>query len=802
METLLKDIRYGVRTLMKQPGFLLVAIVTLALGIAANTAIFTVVDAVLLRPLPYPEPERLVMAWENHQALGGPEREWLSPAGFDDWRTQNTVFEHLSAVGGWGPTLSREDESQQLVGAVVSHDTLSLLGVPLLLGRGFTESEDQPGAERVVVLSHSLWQRYFNSNPDITGTTVSLSGEQYTVIGVMPAGFKLPIIPNSELWSTLRPTLNPGCQRGCYVLRVLGRLKHGVTVAGAQSEMVTIAGRLAEQFPETNQNVSATIVSLHEQTVGPLRPAMLMLLVAVGFVLLIACANVANLMLARGVTRRKELAIRAALGAGRRRVIRQLLTEASLLAVAGGALGVLLAFWLVQWLVAIGPQGTPRLDEISIDTRVLGFTIGTTLLTGIIFGLVPALQLSKLDLSHSLKETARTSQSGGGRLRNALVVAEIALALILLIGGGLLMKSFLFLQRVDPGFNPTQVLTLGFILNRNSYPERPQMVSFYSQLLERVETLPGVQSAGLVSTLPLSGSNTDTSFAIEGRPAPPPNQEPVAWYSSVSHDYFRTMDIRPIKGRLFSENDNEKAPRVVVIAEALARRYWPDEDPIGKRIGSAPDNWREIVGVVSDVKHFGLDVSARPSMYLPASQSPSRGMTLVVKATGKPSGLIGVVRSEVRSLDSNLALTNIKPMDQIVTESIAQPRFILLLLGVFAGLALMLAAVGIYGVISYAVTQRTQEFGVRMALGARAFDVLSLVLKRGMALALLGVALGLAGSFALTRLMTQLLFGVTPTDALTFGAVSVFLLVVALIACYVPARRATKVDPLVALRYE
>ena len=802
MENLIKDVRYGVRTLLRQPGFTLVAIVTLALGIAANTAIFTVVDAVLLRPLPYPEPERLVMAWENHQALGGPEQEWLSPTGFDDWRTQNNVFEHLSAVGGWGPTLSRQEESQQLVGAVVSHDTFSLLGVPPLLGRAFTESEDQPGAERVVVLSHSLWQRYFNSNPDIAGTTVSLSGQNYTVIGVMPAGFKLPIIPNSELWSTLRPTLNPGCQRGCYVLRVMGRLKPGVTVAGAQAEMVTIAGRLAEQFPETNQNVSATIVSLHEQTVASLRPAVLLLLVAVGFVLLIACANVANLMLARGVTRRKELAIRAALGAGRGRVIRQLLTETSLLAVAGGALGVLLAFWLVQWLVAIGPQGTPRLDEISIDTRVLGFTIGTTLLTGIIFGLVPALQLSKLDLSQSLKETARTSQSGGGRLRNALVVAEIALALILLIGGGLLMKSFLLLQRVDPGFNPTQVLTLGFILNRNSYPERPQMVSFYSQLLERIETLPGVQSAGLVSTLPLSGNNSDTSFMIEGRPAPPPNQEPVAWYSSVTHDYFRTMGIRPIKGRLFTESDNEKAPRVVVIAEALARRYWPDEDPIGKRIGPAPDNWSEIVGVVSDVKHFGLDVSARPSMYLPASQSPSRGMTLVVKTNGEPSGLIGAVRSEFRSLDHNLALNNIKPMDQIVSESIAQPRFILLLLGVFAGLALMLAAVGIYGVISYAVTQRTQEFGVRMALGARAFDVLSLVLKRGMVLALLGVALGLAGAFALTRLMTQLLFGVTPTDALTFGAVSVFLLVVALVACYVPARRATKVDPLVALRYE
>ncbi len=802
MENFFKDIRFGIRTLLKQPGFTLVAIVTLALGIAANTAIFSVVDAVLLRPLPYPEPQQLVMAWENHQALGGPEQEWLSPAGFDDWRSQNTVFEHLSAVGGWGPTLSLPDESQQLIGAVVSHDAFSLLGVQPVIGRSFMAEEDQPGAERVVVLSHSLWQRLFGSTTDISGKTVSLNSEKYTVIGVMPAGFKLPIISNSELWSPLGPTLNPSCQRGCYVLRVMGRMQPEVTLAGAQAEMIAIAGRLAEQFPDTNRNVSATIVSLHEQTVGPMRPAMLTLLVAVGLVLLIACANVANLMLARGVTRRKELAIRSALGAGRGRVIRQLLTETSLLAVAGGALGVLLAFWMVQWLVGIGPQGTPRLDEIAIDTRVLGFTIGTTLLTGIIFGLVPALQISKLDLSHSLKETARTSQSGGGRLRSALVVAEIALALVLLIGAELLMKSFVLLQRVDPGFNPNQVQTFGLILNRNNYPERPQLVSFYGQLLERVGTLPGVQSAGLVSTLPLGGNNTDTSFMIEGRPEPPENRQPVAWYSSVTSDYFRTMGIRLIDGRVFTRNDDEKSARVVVITEALARRYWPDENPLGKRIGNGPDNWREIVGVVADVKHFGLDVNARPSMYLPAAQSPSRGMTLVVRTTGEPSSLIGPIRSEIRSIDSTLALANVKSMDQIVSESIAQPRFILLLLGVFASLALTLAAVGIYGVISYAVTQRTQEFGIRMALGARTVDVLRLVIKNGMVLALLGVALGLAGSFALTRLMAGLLFGVTATDAMTFGAVPLFLLIVALVACYVPARRATKVDPLVALKYE
>ncbi len=799
---ILKDIRYALRTLLKQPGFTLIAIVTLALGIAANTAIFSVVNAVLLRPLPYPEPEQLVMTWENHQALGGPEQEWLSPAGFDDWRTQNNVFSHLSAVVGWGPTLTWQDESEQLVGAVVSHDMFSLLGVSPYIGRGFMPEEDQPGAERVVVLSHSLWQRLFGSNTDTSSKTVLLSGEQYTVVGVMPAGFKLPIIPNSELWSTVRPTLNPSCQRGCYVLRVMGRLKPGVSLAAAQADMSAIAARQAEQFPDTHQNVGATLVSLHEQIVGPLRPAMLMLLVAVGFVLLIACANVANLMLARGVSRRKELGIRSALGAGRSRIIRQLLTESFVFALIGGLLGVLLAFWMVQALVAISPEGTPRLDEIWIDSGVLAFTFVTSVLTGLIFGLVPAVQISKPDLNESLKEAGRTSHVGGGKFRSALVVSEVALALVLLIGAGLLLKSFVLLQRVDPGFTASQVQTFGFILNRNHYPERQHLVSFYSQLLERLSALPGVQSAGMVSTLPLSGSNTDTSFSIEGRPEQPENRQPVAWYSSVTHDYLRTMGIRLIAGRWFTVNDNEQSPRVVVITETLARRYWPDENPLGRRIGSGPDNWREIIGIVADVKHFGLDVDARPSMYFPAPQVPARGMTLVVRTTGESASVSGLVRSEIRSINPNLAVTNVRSMEQIVSESIAQPRFLMLLIGIFSGLALTLAAIGIYGVISYGVSQRTQEFGIRMALGARNFDVLKLVIKNGMFLALLGVALGLAASFAVTHLMTRLLFGVTPTDALTFSAVSLFLLVVALLACYVPARRATKVDPLVALRYE
>jgi putative ABC transport system permease protein len=575
-----------------------------------------------------------------------------------------------------------------------------------------------------------------------------------------------------------------------------------VSLAAASADLNTVAHRLETEYPETNTRVGATVVPLHEQLVGNMRRPLLVLLGAVGFVLLIACANVANLMLARSRTRQREIAIRAAMGASRGRVIRQMLTESGLLVTIGGALGLLLALWLLRVFTSLAPAGAPRFDEIGIDATVLGFTLGAAILTGLIFGLLPALGVSRPDLNSSLKEGKGTPDGHrSGRLGGALVVAEMALALMLLIGGGLLMKSFLLLQRVDPGFNPDQVLTLRLFPNRVRYPQAQQLRGFYVPLLDRLKTLPGAQSVAAISNLPLAGNNTDSSFLIEGQPEPPDGQGPVAWYSSISPNYFSTMEMRLLKGRAFTDQDDDKSPKVVIISETMARRYWPNQEPLGKRIGE-PDNWREIVGVVNDVKHFGLDADTPPSMYLPMRQVPVRGMTLVVRTVGAPLGVAPPLRSDIWAADRNLAIAQVRTMNELVSSSITQQRFIVLLLGCFAVLALVLAAVGIYGVMSYSVTQRTHEIGIRLALGARNTNVLALVLRSGMMLAVIGAAMGVAGALALTRLMSTLLFGVTPKDASTFVGLSLGLLAVALVACYLPARRATKVDPLVALRYE
>ncbi len=806
MQTLWQDLRYGARMLLKKPGFTLIAVITLSLGIGANTAIFSVMNSVLLRPLSYPDSERLMTLWEDHTRRDGPAREWTSPPGFQDWREQNSVFTHVAALTNWGPTLTEAGEPEMLVGANVSADAFAVLGVHPLFGRAFKPEEDKTGAEKVAIISYNLWQRRFNGDPAIAGKSIRLSGESYTVAGVMPAGLQFPFINNADIWRTLQPTLNPGCQRGCYTQRVIARLKPEATPERARAELTAIAGRIEQQFPESNKNVGATVVPLHELIVGDVRQAMLVLLLAVGFVLLIACANVANLLLVKAAAREREIAIRAALGASRWRIVRQMLGESLLLALLGGALGVLPAFWLVDLLKHAAPDGMPRLDEIGIDGRVLLFSLGVSALTGLLCGLMPALQASRSDLNQALREAGAGDKgsASGGRVRSALVVAEIAISLTLLIGAGLLLRSFVLLQRVDPGFSPAQVLTARIGLPQNAYPERRQVANFYARLRERLKALPGVQAVSFGSSVPMMGNDTDTDFMIEGRPAPPPDGQPVAWFSVVGPDYFRTMNIRLHEGRVFAEQDGENAPRVVVISETMARRYWPNENPAGKRIGfgGQPADWREIVGVVSDVRHFGLISDARPTMYFSAQQVPRAFTTLLLRVQGDPLQHVAALRKEVQALDKNLAISNVRALDEVVAATVAVPRLVMLLFAGFAAVALLLAGLGIYGVMAYSVAQRRREIGIRMALGAQARDVMALVVRQGMALALIGLLIGLAGAAALTRLMASLLYGVSTTDAATFVVVTLLLAIVVWIACYIPARRATKVDPMIALRSE
>jgi len=798
METLWQDIKYGARMLAKSPGFALVAVLTLALGIGANTAIFSVVHAALLRPLPYPEPERLVMVWANMEQRGGPAQEWTNPADLHDWRTQNKVFEEMAALGGGVSTWSGDGEPEQLNATSVTFPMFRTLGVAPALGRDFTEQDDQPNGPRVVILTHGLWQRRFGSDPGIIGRALTLDGQPNTVIGMLPKGFRSPVIPTTEIFVPLQQAPEG---RGNAFLRVIARMKPGVTLEQADAAMKVIAARLEQHYPDTNEKTSATVTPLSEFFAGPARPALLVLLAAVGLVLLIACANVANLLMARATARQREIAIRVALGAGRGRLLRQLLTESLLVSLAGGALGLLLASWGLSFLVAGLPAEGQSFFDVRMDRVVLAFTFAVAALTPLLFGALPALQAARPKLHDSLKEGGRNTGGSSSRLRSALVATEVALSLVLLVGAGLLMRSFTALVRVDTGFKAANLLRADLVLPNARYPERPQIAQTYAQMAERLRGLGGVVSAAATSSAPLSGVDTDTGFRVEGRPEPKVGERVVAWYRAVTPDYFQTMGIPLQRGRIFDARDSGTAPRVVLANESFVRKYFPGEDPIGKRIG-APERWREIIGIVGNVRNFGLDREEPPAVYLPHAQVPLPFMTLVVRTTGDPLALAGGVKGVVQEIDPHLAVANLSSMEQVVATSLADRRWTMALLGAFASLAMLLAAIGLYGVMAYSVAQRTQEIGIRMALGAQRGDVLRLVLGNGMRLWLLGIAVGVAAALIATRWMGSLLYGVGAMDPVTFVTAPLLLAGVAVLATVIPARRAMRTDPMVALRYE
>jgi putative ABC transport system permease protein len=804
---LLHDLRYAARTQLKNPAFTIVAVIALALGIGANTAIFSVVNTVLLRPLPYKNPDRLMMVWEEASKHGYP-RDTPTAANFVDWRDQNQVFEGMAAMLEASFNLTGTGDPERLEGNRVSAALFPLLGVEPQIGRVFTAAEDQPGSQRVVLLSYGLWQRRFGGDPGIVGKSLTLNGDSYTAVGVMPARFHFPTI-NDQVWVPIAFSPEEAGNRNVHYLRVLARLKPGVTMSQAQTEMSTIATRLQQQYPQTNTDVGAVVTSLQEQLVGDIRPALLILLGAVALVLLIACANVANLLLARAAVRQKEIAVRVALGARRWRLIRQFLTESVLLSTLGGIVGLAIAYGGLFLLKAFIPENISQAREISIDFKVLGFTLLVSLATGVIFGLAPAIQAVRFNQIETLKEGGRDAATGGSgkRLRSLLVTAEVAISLVLLIGAGLLLNSFLRLRNVDPGFRIDNLLTMKIVLPEPKYEEAARRSQFYTDLVQRVEGLAGVRSAAVTTSLPLYSQGKSTSIGIEGRPAPPPGQEPIIVTRVISPEYFDTMGIPLLQGRQFTEQDTATSPNVVVISETMARRYWPNEDPIGKRIATGrirkPEDWIQVIGVVKDVRQFKLTIDPKPQMYLSHKQAefffPE---DLVVRTDVDPTSMAATVRNAVWQIDKDQPVSNIQTMEEILADSIARQRFSMLLLAIFAAVALVLAAVGIYGVMSYSVAQRTHEIGIRMALGAQTGSVLKLAVGYGMKLVGIGIVIGLIAAFALTRVMSTLLFGVTATDPATFTLISLLLICVAAIASYVPARRATKVDPMIALRYE
>jgi len=804
MQTLLQDLRYGARMLLKKPGFTLIAVITLALGIGANTAIFSVVNAVLLRPLPYPEPDQLVRLYEKEtDAAIRSERLEVAPANFLDWQRQSRTLVEIGAWGQEEQALASQGQADPVVAAFVSANFFSILGVSPLQGRVFTSEEDNPDRDTVALLGYGLWQRRFGGDPNVVGQRVNLDGSRYTVVGIMPAGFQYP--RGSEIWTPLALNANQTQMREAHFLKVIARRQPDASLAQVRAEMETIADSLARQYPATNKNWTVNVVPLLEDEVGQVRTTMLLLMGAVGLVLLIACANVSSLLIARGATRRTEITIRSALGASRWRIVRQLLTESVLLAGLGGALGLLLALWGADVLLALSPSGIPRMQTARVDLYTLGFTLAVTVLAGLIFGMLPALQGAQINLHESLKEGGRGASAANRRIFGALVVSEIALALIVLAGAGLLLNSFLRLRRVEIGIQASNVLTVEVNLPSARYSGKDykaQRLNFYGQVIERIRALPGVASVGAIDSLPLGGDQRGWTFRKEGQTLAP-SERPVSGFQIATTDYFRAMGMQIRRGRAFTESDRDVSPQVAIVNESFARHFYPNEDPLGQRIiiRNRPEA-SEIVGVVNDIRHFGPDKAPGPEMYVPYNQLVVGAVPLVIRTKSEPEALIGAVRQEIRAVDREVAIGKVRTMTQMMSATLAERRFALLLLGGFAAVALSLAAIGIYGVMAYAVAQRTREIGIRMALGAQTSDVLRLIIKQGLSLALIGVATGLVGAFALTRLMTDLLFGVSATDPLTFIAIALFLTLIMLLACWIPARRATQVDPMTALRRE
>ncbi|WP_224367415.1 ABC transporter permease [Hyalangium versicolor] len=796
MDTLLQDLRFGLRLLLRQPAFTLLVVLTLGLGISANTAIFSLVNGVLLRPLPFPSPERLVSVWEYHPEIG---QEAASLPDFLDWREGARSFEYLEACTPTYFNLTGDGEPERIAGVNVTAGFFQALGVSPALGRTFETDEDRRGHNQVVVLSHGFWRRHLGENPAVLGRTLTLNGQPYTIIGVAPERFRYRW--DAELWTPMAADEPQG--RRSDFLYVLGRLARGATVERAQAELTTVAARLEKQYPDSNSRFTAQAVPLHDDLVGESRTALLIFMGAVGLVLLIACANVANLMLVRATGRQRELAVRAALGAHRGRLIQQMLTESLVLALLGGGLGLLLASWGIDALRTTQVDLIPGHAEIGIDGWVLGFTLGLSVVTGLLFGLAPALRLPEGNLDGALRQGARGLTGGLGlrQLRGWLVLGEVALALVLLVGATLLLRSFDRLQRVDPGFNPEHVLTLRLILPSSKYPDDPQIVNFFEQLTERVGAVPGVKAAGLTNAVPLGGA-PEWSFSIEGRPNMDAGAVQDAEAFAVSPGYFQAMDIPLRSGRLIEPRDGASSPLVALISETLARRYWPGRDPLGARISVDGTHWFTLVGVVGDVRAAALQQEPYPQLYLPVSQQPRRTMYLAVSSAGEPMDLVSALRREVAELDPQLPVADVLTLEQRLGDAIAKPRLNVVLLGGFAAVALVLAGIGIYGVISQMVAQRTREIGIRMALGARPEDVRHLMIRQGVMPAVVGIGLGLVAAWASSRLLSSLLYGVSATDPVSFLVVPLFLLGVALFAAWLPARRATRVDPTEALRQE